>query len=295
MAHALLICGQRGTGRRRLAAWLAQRILNAERAVWPAETAPETTLHANLHPAAPETGKSLSVEKIRELIDFMLLSTYGEGARVSAICPAETMTRSAANSLLKILEEPRPDSYILLVAENPAPLPATIISRCRLVQTPAVPSDSAIRWLSDQEAGVNWDNALRLAGGGPLLARDLHAEGLDERARAMSVQLATLERRSATPVEVARNWKDLPLRFCCDFLFRCASRRVRDWTSAENNAQKRRISRLSADRRQDMIRHSFDHLEKVMGYRRTERFSTNEELALAVLLQDWYGGFCAGK
>ena len=108
LAHALLVHGQRGTGKRRLAAWLAQELLGSDRAVWPAESAPETTLHANLHPAAPETGKLLSVERIRELIDFMLLSTYGSGARVAAICPAESMTRSAANSLLKILEEPRP-------------------------------------------------------------------------------------------------------------------------------------------------------------------------------------------
>ena len=291
LAHAILICGQRGAGRRRLAAWLAQCILGADREVWPAESAPETTRHANLHPAAPEAGKSLSVDRIRELIHFLLLSTYGRGARVAAICPAEAMTRSAANSLLKILEEPQPNSYILLVAENPAPLPATIISRCRLVRTPTVPWDTSIAWLAGQEPEVSWENALRLAGGGPLWARVLHSEGLDERARAMSAQLAKIERRTVTPVEVARTWKDLPMRFCCDFLFRCAFRRVRDWTSNEKNPYKRRFSRLSSTGQEDMIRHSFSHLDRIMEYRRIERFSMNTELALLVLLQDWYGGF----
>lgn len=295
LAHSLLIYGQQGTGRRSLAGWLAQRILAADRPVWPAETAPNTTLHANLHPAAPEPGKALSVEQIRELIHFMMLSTYGAGARVAAICPAEAMTRSAANSLLKILEEPQPNSYILLVAENPAPLPATIISRCRLLQTPAVSWDAAIRWLSEQEEEVNWDNALRLAGGGPLRARELHAEGLDERARVMSGQLAKLERRASTPVEIARSWKDLPMRFCCDFLFRCAFRRVQDWKSEGNNAHKRRFSQLSTAVREDMIRRSFSHLDRLMDYRRTERFATNAELAMSALLQSWYGGFCVGK
>ena len=293
LAHAVLICGQKGAGRRRLAAWLAQCILSADREVWPAESAPETTRHANLHPAAPEAGKSLSVDRIRELIHFLLLSTYGRGARVAAICPAEAMTRSAANSLLKILEEPQPNSYILLVAEDPASLPATIISRCRLVRTPAVAWDSALAWLVKQEPGVNWENALRLAGGGPLWAQLLHSEGLDERARAMSAQLAKLERRTATPVEVATDWKDLPMRFCCDFLFRCAFRRVRDWTSNSNNPYKRRFSLLSPVGREDMIRHSFSHLDRIMGYRRIDRFSMNTELALAVLLQNWYGGFCS--
>ena len=293
LAHAVLICGQRGGGRRRLAAWLAQCILGVDHDVWPAESAPETTRHANLHPAAPEAGKSLSVDRIRELIRFLLLSTYGQGARVAAICPAEAMTRSAANSLLKILEEPQPNSYILLVAEDPAPLPATIISRCRLVRTPSVPWNTAIAWLAGQEPEVSWENALRLAGGGPLWARELHAEGLDERARAMSAQLAKLERRTATPVEVARTWKDLPMRFCCDFLFRCAFRRVRDWTSSRNNPYKRRFLLLSSAGREDMIRQGFSQLDRIMDYRRIERFSMNTELALSVFLQNWYGGFCS--
>ena len=293
LPHALLVHGPRGAGKRRLGAWLAQRILGAERPAWPAETAPETTLHANLHPAAPEAGKSLSVERIRELIDFMLLSAYGAGARVAAICPAESMTRSAANSLLKILEEPRPNSYILLVADDTATLPATIISRCRLLRSPDVPWDTALAWLLEQEPGVNWENALRLAGGGPLAAQALHAEGLDERARAMSGQLARLERRIATPLEVARSWKGLPMRFCCDFLFRCAFRRIRDWTTQENNAQRQRFSALSASIQDAMIRRGFDHLDNVMDCRRTERFTLNAELAVTVLLETWYGGFCA--
>ena len=292
LAHALLLHGERGTGRRRLAAWLAQRILNSGSAVWPAESAPETTLHANLHPAVPEEGKALPVERIRELIDFMLKSAYGGGARVAAIYPAESMRRSAANSLLKILEEPQPDSYLLLVAENTQPLPATIISRCRLVRVPAVAPDEAIAWLSRQSEGVNWDNAVRLAGGGPLRARELHDQGLDERARTMSGQLAALERRRTTPVEVARSWKDMPMRFCCDFLFRCAFRRIGDWMSAENNANRQRISRLPEDARQEMIRRSFAHLDAIMECRRSEHFNANAELAMTVLLQTWFAGFC---
>lgn len=295
LPHALLIHGQHGGGKRRLAAWLAQRLLACDRPVWPAESAPDTTSHANLHPAAPEAGKLLSVERIRELIDFMLLSAYGSGARVAAICPAESMTRSAANSLLKILEEPRPESYILLVADDTASLPATIISRCRLLRPPAVPRETALSWLAEQESGVSWENALRLAGGGPLAARRLHRDGLDERARKMSVQLARLERRDLTPLEVTRSWKDLPMRFCCDFLFRCAFRRIHDWTANENSAHKQRFSALPSAAREEMIRRGFIHLDNVMDCRRIERFTPNTELAITVLLQDWYGGFSTRK
>ncbi len=293
LAHAVLIYGARGSGRRRLAAWLAQRILRSGRPVWPVESAPETTLHANLHPAVPEEGKSLPVERIRELIDFMLMSAYGTGARVAAICPAESMRRAAANSLLKILEEPRPDSYLLLVAENTQPLPATIISRCRLVRIPAVNRDEAIAWLLQQSEGVNWRNALRLAGGGPLWAQELHTQGLDKRAQAMSAQLGALEKRRATPAEVARSWKDVPLRFWCDFLFRCAYRRIRDWMLTEKSAYRQRFLRLPEDARQEMIRRSFVYLDAIVECRRSEQFSANAELAATALLQSWFGGFCA--
>ena len=295
LPHALLIHGERGTGRRRLAAWLAQRILNSKRAVWPADSAPDTTLHPNLHPAVPEEGKSLPVDRIRELIEFMLMSAYGSGARVAVIFPAESMRRSAANSLLKILEEPRPNSYLLLVAEYTQPLPATIISRCRQAKTPAVPQDAGLDWLARQSKDVDWNNAMRLAGGGPLWAQELHAQGLDERARAMSGQLAALEKRSATPAEVARSWKDVPMRFGCDFLFRCAYRRVRDWISPENenSAYRQRFLRLPEDSRRAMISRSFAHVDAIMECRRSEHFSANAELAMTVLLENWFGGFCA--
>jgi len=293
LAHALLIYGERGVGRRRLAAWLAQRILGGDRPVWLAESAPDNTLHPDLHPAVPEEGKSLPVERIRELIDFMLMSAYSGGARVAAICPAESMRRPAANSLLKILEEPRPDSYLLLVAENTQPLPATIISRCRLVRIPAVSRDEAMNWLAKQAQSVDWDNAMRLAGGGPLWAQELHAHKMDERAKAMAAQLGSLEKRRATPTEVAGAWKDIPMRFWCDFLFRCAYRRVHDWMLMENSAHTRRFSRLPVRARQEMIRRSFVHLDAIMECRRAEGFSANAELAAAVLLQSWFGGFCA--
>lgn len=293
LAHALLIYGERGGGRRRLAAWLAQRILGSDRPVWLAESAPETTSHPDLHPAVPEQNKSLPVERIRELIDFMLMSAYGGGARVAVICPAESMRRPAANSLLKILEEPRPGSYLLLVAENVQPLPATIISRCRLVRIPAVRCEEAMNWLSLQAEGVDWNNAMRLAGGGPLWAQELHTQKMDERARVMATQLGALEKRRATPAEVAGAWKDIPIRFWCDFLFRCAYRRVHDWMLTENSVYTQRFSRLPAQARQAMIRRSFVHLDAIMECRRAEGFSANAELAAAVLLQSWFGGFCA--
>ena len=48
---------------------------------------------------------------------------------------------------------------------------------------------------------------------------------------------------------------------------------------------------MSEDLQETMIRHGFVHLDNVMDCRRIERFTPNTELAVTVLLKDWYGGF----
>ena len=47
-------------------------------------------------------------------------------AKVAVIYPAELMNPAAANALLKTLEEPPPETYLLLVAHQPGRVPATL-------------------------------------------------------------------------------------------------------------------------------------------------------------------------
>jgi DNA polymerase III subunit delta' len=76
----------------------------------------------------------LGVEVVRRLIPF-LGSTAGEGAwRIVIVDTADEMTRSAANALLKALEEPPRQTIFFLVSGTPGRLPATIRSRSRLLR-----------------------------------------------------------------------------------------------------------------------------------------------------------------
>jgi DNA polymerase-3 subunit delta' len=92
--------------------------------------------------------------------------------------PAEAMNTSAANALLKSLEEPPAGAFFLLVSHRPARLLPTIRSRCVAVPV-AVPDSVASKdWLAKagiQDAG-RW---LALASGAPLQARR-YAEGAGE-------------------------------------------------------------------------------------------------------------------
>jgi DNA polymerase-3 subunit delta' len=71
-------------------------------------------------------GKQIKVGQIRDLIEFITLKSHSGGYKIALIKPAEVMNRNAANTLLKTLEEPPPQSLLLLLSHRPALLPITI-------------------------------------------------------------------------------------------------------------------------------------------------------------------------
>jgi DNA polymerase III subunit delta' len=97
----------------------------------------------------------------------MTLSTHRDGYRVLLIHPAEAMNLSAANALLKTLEEPLPRTVIFLVSDQLGRLLATIRSRCQRVLVPPPDATTARAWLQSQSI-ANADDALAAAGGAPL-------------------------------------------------------------------------------------------------------------------------------
>ena len=90
--------------------------------------------HPDLRVVVPEEKKKwLRIEQIRDVQEFLsLTSAFGKG-KVALVDPAEAMTVESANAMLKTLEEPPPGSMILLVSSNLGGLPPTVISRCRKV------------------------------------------------------------------------------------------------------------------------------------------------------------------
>src|SRR5215467_5174966 len=71
------------------------------------------------------------VEDAREIAGFFRLTPAEEGWRIVVVDGAEEMNRSAANALLKVLEEPPRSALLLLVSHSPGQLLPTIRSRCR--------------------------------------------------------------------------------------------------------------------------------------------------------------------
>ncbi|MQA18560.1 MULTISPECIES: DNA polymerase III subunit delta' [Rugamonas] len=113
--------------------------------------------------------KEIKIEQIRNLSDFMNISTHRQGLRVVVLYPAEALNMPASNALLKTLEEPPPGTVFLLASNSLDRLLPTILSRCRKFALPMPSHAEALAWLKAQ--GVpDADSWLREQGGAPLAA-----------------------------------------------------------------------------------------------------------------------------
>lgn len=219
MPHAVLLAGPAGVGKRAAATWMAATHLQRQKTPGlPRFPAPQIE-HADMRWVAPPDGKSaIGIDQIRALVAELSLTSYEGGGKVAVIEPAEAMTNSAANSLLKTLEEPSGDALLILVVDRKGRLPATIFSRCQRIDF-ALPAEAqALAWLDRVQPGGQWAEALKLAGNAPLAAIAVIRQ-LDSHA-AMSRDFAAVAAGKASPLQVAASWKDLDAQFVLEWLAR---------------------------------------------------------------------------
>jgi DNA polymerase-3 subunit delta' len=81
-------------------------------------------------------------------------SLPSEGPRKIFILTAASFMKEAANSLLKVLEEPPDYAHLILLAENPGELLPTIRSRCATVRLGALPAEEIEMLLADRRPDV---------------------------------------------------------------------------------------------------------------------------------------------
>jgi DNA polymerase III subunit delta' len=114
----------------------------------------------------------IPIAHVRALIEFTQMTSHRRGAKVALIAPAERMNVSAANALLKTLEEPPAGTYLILVAHQPGRIPATVRSRCLAAPAPMPTSAQSLAWLEAQGIAAA-GSVLAQAGGSPLAASAL--------------------------------------------------------------------------------------------------------------------------
>ncbi len=210
LPHGLLISGYPGWGSGELGAWLATRLLGID-----VERDPRQVAHPDLYWLRPEARAAIAVAGVRDLREFIIGRPQSADLKVAVIETADRITISAANALLKTLEEPPGNSCVILTSERPGALPATIRSRCQHLRIPRDP-EAARAWLDDPEA----EALLADYDGAPLLARAGAANGETP----MPTLLADLAGSGPAEQAARKALSDLDAAQLCARWLRCLTR-----------------------------------------------------------------------
>lgn len=129
LAHAYLISGPIGSGKRSLAAELASAVNGTK------VNDVFTTAAREVFVAEPESkSRRIVIEQIRRLEHTLQMRAAPGRRKVAIIAEADRLQPQAANAFLKTLEEPPANSLLLLLSALPEALPDTILSRCIPIQ-----------------------------------------------------------------------------------------------------------------------------------------------------------------
>ena len=214
--HALLLYGPEGVGKRALALHFARALLCEQVAADGSACGSCAGCHyvaVGQHPDlrlvepydVDEDGnvtptEVIKIDAVRSLTQWSQRTSHRGVAKVAVIVPAERMHAPTANALLKTLEEPPPQTYLLLVAHQAGRLLPTIASRCQKHGVPLPARNVALAWLAAQRV-ANPEAMLAQAGGAPLGALEIAERGLESE---RSVWLDALsDPRTLSPVALA--------------------------------------------------------------------------------------------
>ena len=296
--HALLLKGASGLGKGSFADGLVRVLLCEAPSPQPCGQCRSCRLlqaetHPDAHRVEPvEEGKTISVEQIRELIGSLSLTSMIGTRKVGLLTPAESMTLSAANSLLKTLEEPPGDSIIILVSNAAGQLPATIRSRCQAIDFAACGDKTTITWLShqlpaDQDAAA----LLRLAHGRPLVALAAFESGLADMSAELQRALLSVAHGKLESLGLAEVWSQYePQQVLSELVSSIAglvSVRL-DVTAARSSAADS-IPLLQAIAKRLDLQAMFELYDKCLALQRLFQHHTglNKALQLQQLADDW--------
>ncbi|PWJ12586.1 ATP-binding protein [Ruminococcus flavefaciens] len=156
-AHSVMICGEKGTGRKLMAKYYTQALM----CEFPHEGIPCGECNAclnvekGIHPDViyPEKSGKLggySVNCAREVIaDAYVKPNNSSGCKVYIFADCHNVDTRTQNTLLKLIEEPPEYAYFIFTCGSKSEFLPTIISRCVCLSTSPCTEDEAEQALTD--------------------------------------------------------------------------------------------------------------------------------------------------
>ena len=138
IAHAYLFEGDAGTGKHEMSLWLAKRLFcTTVQSDEPCGSGSNCLRiaqgeHPDVLMVAPD-GQTIKVDQIRQLQEEFSKSGFESRLKIFLLSQSEKMNTSAANSLLKFLEEPVGNFLAILETESVGRILPTIQSRCQII------------------------------------------------------------------------------------------------------------------------------------------------------------------
>jgi len=166
-AHGLLFTGSAGLGKFKLASRTAKYLLCTNKQVSDACgechscNLFDAQNHLDFHLLQSESNKAIGIEQVRSLIDSLNERPHLGDNKVVIIKDAQLLTIPAANALLKTLEEPQGNSYLILLARTHHQLMPTLYSRVQHTHIHTPSDEELLSWLAQQQVAVTDKGVLR--------------------------------------------------------------------------------------------------------------------------------------
>lgn len=275
--QSLLLVGEKDIGKSIFANDLAKSILclnrttdkacgNCQSCIW---------IEKNSHPdllviESEEKSTVIKVDQIRQLIQFSQI-TSETGKKIIIIHDADEMNLNAANALLKTLEEPTNNCYLILVTSYPKKLPITIVSRCqRQLMSVDGQVDIIQKWLAG--LGSSYESSqlikiLSISYGRPILSYQLLEKDV------LSI-INDLESQMMRYLQHKNNLDDLT-----NFI-------VKNWHIASHVILYWLVEALRGNQEHN-IAQSLGNMSYIAQYENYERFVKVIELAATNVKQEW--------
>ena len=203
LSHALIVEGQEGVGKNQICQYLINGLLNEKNS----HNLIKNNSHPDLFCINNETlisyfqredkdklknkTKKIPVGFIREAIDFVMLKSGLSKNKILFIDGAENLTISSQNALLKTLEEPPQNTYIIIQSNRFKCLNQTIYSRCQLIHFNNLSQDELYSWAEDILQNKN-DKSVIPSYMTPKKVSQLIEDGLFEDLKVLNNHLYTL-------------------------------------------------------------------------------------------------------